>query len=72
MACAGIYQKPMYTKKQACELLRQHGISVDDVDQSFEIVDLAKKHSSNRQRIDMQFKRENDPEFMERIQKSKS
>ena len=59
----------MYTKKQVCELLRQHGINLDDVNQSFEIVDLAKKCNTDRQRIYMQFKRENDPEFMERVKK---
>ena len=67
MACADTYQKPMYTKRQVCGLLRQHGINIDDVDQPFEIVDLAKKYNTDRQRKYMQFKRENDPEFMGRI-----
>ena len=62
----------MYTKKQVCELLRQHGINIDDVDQSFEIVDLEKKYNTDRRRKYMQFKRENDPEIMERINTSKS
>ena len=43
MACAGIYQKPMYTKKKACELLRHHGIIIDNIDQSIDMYDMAKK-----------------------------
>jgi len=72
MAGIGIDQTTMCTKKQVCELLRQHGVRLNDVDKSLEIVEQAKKHNTERQRKYMQFKRENDPEIMDRIRKSKS
>ena len=52
--------------------MRQHGVRLNDVSKSLEIVEQAKKHNAGRQRKYMQFKRENDPEFMDRIRKSKS
>ena len=72
MAGIGTYQATMYTKKQVCELLRQHGVRLNDVDKSLEIVEQAKKHKTERQRKYMQFKRETDPEFMDRLREAKS
>ena len=72
MTGIGIDQTLTYTKEQVCELLRQHGVRLNDVDKSLEIVEQAKKHNTERQRKYMQFKRENDPEFMDRIRKAKS
>jgi len=50
MAGIGTYQTTMYTKKQVCELLRQPSVLLNDVDKSFEIVDLARKYNTERQR----------------------
>lgn len=66
------YQTIMYTKKQVCELLRKHGVHDNDVDKSLDMVEQLRKHNTERQRKYMQFKRENDPEFMDRIRKAKS
>ena len=65
-------ESTMYTKKQVFELLRRHGIQNNVVDQSLEIIELAKKRNADRQRRYMQMKRETDPEFMERVRKTKS
>lgn len=65
-------ESTMYTKKQVFELLRRHGIQNNVVDQSLEIIELAKKRNADRQRRYMQMKRETDPEFMERVRQTKS
>ena len=72
MAGIVIDQTTMYTTKQVCELLRQHGVRLNDVGKSIETVEQAKKHNADLQRKYMQSKRENDPEFMERIRTTKS
>ena len=69
--CPLEYQTTMYTKNQVCELLRKHGVHVNDVDKSLDMVEQLKKQNTERQRKYMQFKRDNDPEFMDRIRKAK-
>ena len=68
----GINQTPMYTKKQVCELLRQNGINIDNIYQVIDMYDMANKYVTDRHRRYMQFKRENDPEFMERVLKNET
>ena len=41
--CPLEYQTTMYTKNQVCELLRKHGVHVNDVDKSLDMVEQLKK-----------------------------